>query len=1030
VTEPIDSAYVELLPEAGKLGPLLKAELDKALSGLRDSVKVPPVKVPLQPDEEPLKRDLPKKTPPVKVPLQPDEEPLKRDLPKKTPPVEVPLDPLFSAFQSDLKRQVDALAKRIAVEVPVRADTDELRSDLARQLAVLQQRASVKIPVEAGDRRQLERELGGALQNVEQSVNNARDRFVVMGGEGQTQLRRVGAAAEDASRSITSHLGGALSALKLGSALAVGAVATGLEQITSFGLKGASALEQTTIGFKSLLGSEQAATAEIKQLQDFAAATPFQFEGVADAARRMLAFGSSVGITREQLIPTLTTVGDLVSVLGGTQESVDATVRAFGQMASKGKVQQDELLQLSEALPGFNVQQAIAAKLGVSVAQAQDMISSGAVDAKTGIQALLEGMAKFPGAAGAMAAQAQTLGGVFSTFKDTVQISLANAFAPVIPQIKDTLTQITPVIGQAFDTLGPALGGALAAILPTLAGLVQGLVPILAPIIEGLGQGLAAIGPSLAPLGAALGEVVRSVTPLLPLLGDIIGQVAAGLAPAITALAPIFAGLAQGLTFTIQPLLPLITQFGGILAQVIAPAAAALAPLLSDLGDELGVAIGQTLTEIGPQLPELAKALVDMAVAGAQLIVALEPLIPPMVQLLTQSQLLVPTLEALTFVFEISAMATHLIADAIAAVIDWFSHLGDTASSTSSAFTGAWNAVAGFFTDLWNQIVAAFSAGVAFVESIPGRVGAALAALPGLLASIAQQAFDTFTFNIGYGIGLVIKFFIDLPGRILGALAALGSLLVNVWNSASSAVMSAVTAGINAVVSFFTALPGRVWGAIISIPGLLSSLWNQAWAAATGAISAGINAASAFLQTMPGRAASALSAVAGAVRGALSGAADWLVDAGRNIIMGLIHGIESVVGAAVDAAKRAVGNVIAGAKSALGISSPSTVFAEIGGNTVAGYVKGVTAAAGDAQQAVIDMLNTPTNATVGVTAGTTAGAAAAATAPPAAAATPGGPPLLVQVFLGTREITDILDVRIEQALIGQARAVLAGPRTV
>ena len=44
-------------------------------------------------------------------------------------------------------------------------------------------------------------------------------------------------------------------------------------------------------------------------------------------------------------------------------------------------------------------------------------ISSGSLDATTGIKALLDGMAKFPGAAGAMEAQSKTLLGVFSTIE-------------------------------------------------------------------------------------------------------------------------------------------------------------------------------------------------------------------------------------------------------------------------------------------------------------------------------------------------------------------------------------------------------------------------------------------------------------------------------------------------------------------------------------------------------------------------------------------------------------------------------------
>jgi phage-related protein len=216
-------------------------------------------------------------------------------------------------------------------------------------------------------------------------------------------------------------------------------------------------------------------------------------------------------------------------------------------MASKGKVSQEEVMQLAEALPGFNANAAIASQLGLSVADTLDKISAGGVDAQTGVQALLKGMAAFPGAAGAMAAQAQTLSGVFSTFKDTVGIALTNAFQPVIPEIKSTLTELTPVIGDAVGQLAPSLGHALSAILPLIGKLITAIVPILTPIIDALGPALDALGPALVPLGEAIGEVVVALGPSLPLLGQFVAALAQLAVPVLLLLAAI-----------LKPLTPLI----------------------------------------------------------------------------------------------------------------------------------------------------------------------------------------------------------------------------------------------------------------------------------------------------------------------------------------------------------------------------------------------------------------------------------------------------------------------------------------
>lgn len=66
------------------------------------------------------------------------------------------------------------------------------------------------------------------------------------------------------------------------------------------------------------------------------------------------------------------------------------------------------------------------------------------------------------------------------------------------------------------------------------------------------------------------------------------------------------------------------------------------------------------------------------------------------------------------------------------------------------------------------------------------------------------------------------------------------------------------------------------------------------------------------------------------------------IDMGKKLFEGLIEGIKAKVQAAVDAVKNAVKKVIDGAKSLLGIHSPSTVFAEIGEETDEGLAVGLT----------------------------------------------------------------------------------------
>ena len=78
------------------------------------------------------------------------------------------------------------------------------------------------------------------------------------------------------------------------------------------------------------------------------------------------------------------------------------------------------------------------------------------------------------------------------------------------------------------------------------------------------------------------------------------------------------------------------------------------------------------------------------------------------------------------------------------------------------------------------------------------------------------------------------------------------------------------------------------------------------------------------------------------IKGVFASAGSMLLNAGKQLIQGLVNGIKSMAGAAVGAAKGVVGDAINGAKALLGIHSPSRVFKDIGANVVRGFQQGIT----------------------------------------------------------------------------------------
>jgi TP901 family phage tail tape measure protein len=73
---------------------------------------------------------------------------------------------------------------------------------------------------------------------------------------------------------------------------------------------------------------------------------------------------------------------------------------------------------------------------------------------------------------------------------------------------------------------------------------------------------------------------------------------------------------------------------------------------------------------------------------------------------------------------------------------------------------------------------------------------------------------------------------------------------------------------------------------------------------------------------------------------------------GKDIVMGLVNGITSAMGAAKEAITGLAANVIAWFKEKMGIKSPSRIFMEFGGHTVAGLQNGIEANASGPIEAV------------------------------------------------------------------------------
>lgn len=185
------------------------------------------------------------------------------------------------------------------------------------------------------------------------------------------------------------------------SGIGVGAVGAGLQ----FN----AAMQGNVIALKRFAGGADGAAKELDFLYNLAAKTPFEFQPLVLAERRMLAFGMSVSRSNE----LMTTLGDTVAAIGGGSDEIRRATIAIGQIQAKNRVFAEELLQLTEL--GIPAYQIMSEELGIAQANLNRVGDLG-IDANTAIDALIRGLTKRYGGA-AMEFQASLFGQI-STFKD------------------------------------------------------------------------------------------------------------------------------------------------------------------------------------------------------------------------------------------------------------------------------------------------------------------------------------------------------------------------------------------------------------------------------------------------------------------------------------------------------------------------------------------------------------------------------------------------------------------------------------
>ena len=342
---------------------------------------------------------------------------------------------------------------------------------------------------------------------------------------------------------------GALSAI---AAVQLGSVFTGMAGgILNMGIasvQAAAQMRQYEIAFQTMLKSAEAGTQMLRDLQQFAAETPFDVPGVVSAGQQLMAFGFKA----EEIIPMLTNLGDAASGLGLGTEGVSRLAYALGQMQTSGKLNAQDMMQLTSA--GISAWDMLAQAAGKTVAEMKDLCSKGAIDSKAAVQTIVAGMNDQFG--GMMAKTSDEVAGLLANIEETAGNTSAavGKYLTEAFNIKGILKDVSDRLGEFQQKMQTATEQG-----KSLRDVIKECVP--APVIAAIGAFAAVLVVVSVAAVATLGAV----------LGLSAGIVAAGAAigAAIALIITYWDDLANAVKAAVQGILDTVVIIGTAVTEAI-----------------------------------------------------------------------------------------------------------------------------------------------------------------------------------------------------------------------------------------------------------------------------------------------------------------------------------------------------------------------------------------------------------------------------------------------------------------------------
>lgn len=236
-------------------------------------------------------------------------------------------------------------------------------------------------------------------------------------------------------------------------------------------IKLAAEAEATETAVGTLLGAAESANQLMQQIEAFTPQTNFGRSEIESAARSL----ASYGIVQEQIIPSLRIIGD---VAAGVGIPIGQLATFYGKARVEGRIMRIELDQLANM--GIPIIETLAHQFGVATSEVRQMASEGVIGFAEFQRALASMTGEGGRFQGMMEAMSNSLSGLFSTLRSTIQAVFREFGAAFVEAsgLKDGVRALTGA-ANAFQPIARAAGTVVGWLASGFVKLAQVVLPII-----------------------------------------------------------------------------------------------------------------------------------------------------------------------------------------------------------------------------------------------------------------------------------------------------------------------------------------------------------------------------------------------------------------------------------------------------------------------------------------------------------------------------------------------------------------------